>query len=99
MIYELAHIEIQPGTQEKFEAGVQEAAPLFQRAKGCHGMELHQTLEDPNAYLLVVQWETLEDHTVHFRGSEDFQAWRALVGGYFAKPPEVRHATTVAKPF
>ena len=68
MIYELAHIEIQPGTQEKFEAGVQAAAPLFQRAKGCHGMELRQVLEDPNTYLLVVQWETLEDHTVHFRG-------------------------------
>lgn len=99
MIYELAHIEIQPGTQEKFEAGVQAAAPLFQRAKGCHGMELRQVLEDPNTYLLVVQWETLEDHTVHFRGSEDFQAWRTLVGGYFAKLPEVRHATTVAKPF
>ena len=99
MIYELAHIEIRPGTQEKFEAGVQAAAPLFQRAKGCHGMELQQTLEDANTYLLVVQWETLEDHTVHFRGSEDFKAWRALVGEYFAKPPTVCHTTTVAKPF
>lgn len=99
MIYEIAQIEIRPGTQEAFEAGVQTAAPLFQRAKGCHGMQLQQTLEDANTYLLVVQWDTLEDHTVHFRGSEDFKAWRALVGEYFAKPPVVCHTTTVANPF
>ncbi len=99
MIYEIAQIEIKPGSEEQFEAGVHQAAPLFQRARGCHGMELQQSLENPQGYLLVVQWETLEDHTVHFRGSEDFQAWRKLVGDYFAKAPEVQHTSVIAKPF
>ena len=46
-------------------------------------------------YRLMAKWETLENHTVDFRGSEDFTAWRALVGQYFAAPPEVEHTETV----
>lgn len=43
----------------------------------------------------MVQWATLEDHTVDFRGSPDFAEWRALVGEFFASPPEVEHTETV----
>jgi hypothetical protein len=42
-----------------------------------------------------VKWGTLENHTVDFRSSEDFQAWRGLVGQYFAASPEVEHTQTV----
>ena len=48
---------------------------------------------------LVVGWTTLEDHTVHFRGSDDFQAWRGLVGEFFAAPPQVEHMNTVLSGF
>ena len=50
-------------------------------------------------YRLVVGWTTLEDHTVHFRGSEAFQSWRALVGEFFAAPPQVEHMNTVVTGF
>ena len=43
----------------------------------------------------MVKWETLESHTVDFRGSENFAEWRGLVGHYFAAPPEVEHTETV----
>jgi hypothetical protein len=43
----------------------------------------------------LVKWETLENHTVDFRGSENFAEWRALVGPYFASPPEVEHTNKV----
>ena len=43
----------------------------------------------------MAKWETLENHTVDFRGSEDFTAWRGLVGQYFALPPEVEHTQAV----
>ena len=43
----------------------------------------------------MVKWETLENHTVDFRGSENFAEWRGLVGQYFAAPPEVEHTETV----
>ena len=57
--------------------------------------ELHKSIEKPSRYRLMAKWETLENHTVDFRGSEDFTAWRGLVGQYFAAPPEVEHTETV----
>ena len=95
MITEIAQIEVKPGSEKDFEAGVTKAKPLFARAKGCRGMELHKSVEKPTRYRLFVKWETLENHTVDFRSSEDFQAWRGLVGQYFAAPPEVEHTQTV----
>ena len=95
MITEIAQIDVKPGTEKDFEAAVAKARPLFLRAKGGKGFELHKSIEKPQRYRLMAQWETLENHTVDFRGSEDFTAWRALVGQYFAAPPEVEHTETV----
>ena len=99
MIFEIAHIQIKPDTHDAFEAAVTQAVPLFQRARGCESMRLERSIENGDAYRLVVGWTTLEDHTVHFRGSEDFQAWRVLVGGYFASAPQVEHMNTVVTGF
>ena len=95
MITEIAQIDIKPGMEVEFETGVKNAAPVFQRAKGCHGLELQRSIEKPARYRLFVTWATVENHTVDFRGSDDFQTWRGLVGQYFAAPPEVEHTETV----
>src|ERR1700760_4757762 len=95
MITEIAQIDVKPGMESEFETGVKNAAPVFKRAKGCHGLELARSVEKPSRYRLFVKWETVENHTVDFRGSEDFQAWRGLVGQYFAAPPDVEHTQTV----
>lgn len=95
MITEIAQIDVKAGMEAEFEAGVAQAAPLFRRAQGCLHLELQRSIEKPNRYRLVVAWATLEDHTVAFRGSNDFQAWRALVGHCFEAPPEVEHTYRV----
>lgn len=99
MIHEIAEITIKPDTQAAFEAAVREAVPLFQRATGCLSMRIERTIERPTTYRLVIGWATLENHTVDFRGSDDFQAWRGLVGGFFAEPPKVEHTETVVTGF
>ena len=95
MILEIAQIAVKAGMEAEFEAGVAAAVPLFRRATGCISMELVRSVELPSRYRLLVGWERLENHTVDFRGSEDFQAWRGLVGQYFASAPEVEHTETV----
>lgn len=91
MITEMAEIVVKDGTAQHFEAAVASAAPLFKRAHGCRSMRLERGVEHPSTYLLVVEWETLEDHEIHFRQSVDFQEWRRLVGDYFSAPPKVVH--------
>ena len=99
MITEIAQIDVKPGMEKQFEAGVAKAAPLFKRANGCKGMALSRSHEKPQRYRLFVQWETLENHTVDFRNSADFQDWRKLVGDCFAEAPYVEHVTEVVKGF
>ena len=99
MVTEIAQIDVKPGLEAEFEAGVAKAAPLFQRAKGCRALELQRSVEKPSRYRLFVQWETLEDHTVAFRGSDDFQEWRRLVAHCFERPPEVEHTVEAVKGF
>lgn len=95
MILETAELAVRPGREEAFEAAVREAMPLFVGSPGCQGLSLHRVVETPGLYRLLVRWETLEDHTVGFRGSEAFQAWRALVTPHLAAPPAVSHSESV----
>src|ERR1700681_1230481 len=99
MITEIAQIDVKPGMEAEFETGVKNAAPVFQRAKGCHGLELQRSIEKPGRYRLVVKWATVENHTVDFRGSADFQALRKHVRHRFASAPEVEHVNQVFRGF
>jgi heme-degrading monooxygenase HmoA len=99
LILESAQIDVNPGMEAEFEAGVTKAAPIFRRAKGCMGMELKRSIEHPSRYLLFVKWETVENHTADFRNSADFQEWRKLVGHCFAQAPQVEHARQAVSGF
>jgi quinol monooxygenase YgiN len=99
MILEIAQIDVKAGLESQFETGVKNAAPIFKRAKGCHGMVLQRSIEKPSRFRLFVKWETVENHTVDFRGSADFQEWRKLVAHCFASPPEVEHVQQVIDGF
>jgi heme-degrading monooxygenase HmoA len=99
VIHEIAHIAVKPGLQAEFERGVEQAAQLLRRARGCRGLGLQRGIERPLHYGLVVAWDRVEDHTVHFRGSDGFQAWRGLVGHCFDALPVVEHVETALSPF
>jgi heme-degrading monooxygenase HmoA len=99
MILEIAQIDVKPGMEREFEAGVGKAVPIFKRAKGCKSVALQRSVEKPARYRLFVQWDTLENHTVDFRSSADFQEWRKLVGHCFAAPPDVEHVREVVHGF
>ena len=99
MFLEIAQIDVKPGLEAEFEAGVAKAAPLFKRAKGCKAMSLRRSVEKPGRYRLFVSWDTVDNHTVDFRGSADFQEWRKLVAHCFASAPEVEHVREAVKGF
>jgi heme-degrading monooxygenase HmoA len=91
MVLEHALIDIRPGTAQAFEAALSEARQVIAASPGFRSLRLQRGVETENRYLLLVEWETLDDHVVGFRGSDAFTAWRALIGPYFASPPEVVH--------
>ena len=91
MILELADIQILPGKQTEFDSAI------VSKAKGFRGYKIHKGIESPDRYVLMVFWDTLENHTVDFRGSELFTQWRGIVGPFFATPPKVEHFDLLSK--
>lgn len=98
MILEIADIRIQPGQQAAFEAALQQGVDsVIAQARGFRGYKVNKGIESPERYVLMIFWDTLEDHTEHFRGGPLFPQWRALVGPFFAAPPQVEHFTLLSK--
>ncbi len=98
MIIEHARLSITPGQEDAFEAAFAQAPAIFAQAEGSAGIELRRSVEDPHVYLLLANWATLEDHTVGFRESPLFAEWRALVGPFFAAPPDIEHFAVLPGP-
>ena len=98
MILEHADITIAPGQNAAFEEAIQRGiATVISQSKGFIDATVHKGIESPERYILMIYWETLEDHTVEFRGGALFAEWRAIVGPFFASPPQVEHFTLVVK--
>jgi heme-degrading monooxygenase HmoA len=98
MILELAELRIQPGQQAAFDAAiVRGVTEVISKAKGFCSYSVTKGIESPERYVLMIFWETLENHTIDFRQSPDFQQWRAIVGPFFATPPAVEHFTLLSK--
>ncbi len=98
MILEIADIRITPDKSAEFEAAVRAGVEtVIAQAKGFRGYKVNRGVESPDRYILMIYWETLEDHTVGFRQGPLFAQWRAFVGPFFAVPPMVEHFELVMK--
>lgn len=91
MIVESAILSIKCGEEKAFEAALKGALPLIQASKGFHKIEVRRCIEDGSRYLLLVWWETVEDHTIGFRGSERYQKWREALHRFYDGPLTVLH--------
>ena len=98
MILEIADIRIHPGQNVAFEEAIQRGlATVITQAKGAMRFSVNRGIESPERYVLQIEWDTLEDHTVGFRQSDAFNQWRAIVGPFFAGPPTVEHFSLVTQ--
>jgi heme-degrading monooxygenase HmoA len=96
MILEIAQLKIRPGQCVAFEAAFAKAAPIIAGMAGYIEHELQRCLEDDHRYALLVKWQKLEDHTVGFRQSPQYQQWRALLHHFYDPFPTVEHFASVA---
>ncbi len=91
MILEVAILDVRAGLADDFEGAFAQASPIISSMKGYQRHELRRCVEVANRYLLLVWWDTLEDHTVGFRGSPEYQQWKALLHHFYDPFPTVEH--------
>ena len=95
MVLEHALLEVRPGQQAAFEAAFDKARPLIAGMPGFRSLRLSRGIERDGTYLLLVEWDRLEDHTEGFRGSPEYQEWRRLLHGFYEPFPTVEHFADV----
>lgn len=91
MILEIASFKIKAGEAQAFETAFTQAAKVISSAKGYISHQMQRSVDAENHYVLLVQWQTRDDHMVGFRESPLFVEWRRLLGPSFASAPEVEH--------
>ncbi|PTU75524.1 antibiotic biosynthesis monooxygenase family protein [Pseudomonas mangrovi] len=95
MILEVASLQVRPGQESQFEAAFLQAQKIISGMPGFVSHQLQRCLERPDQYLLLVVWQSLEDHEVGFRGSAEYQQWKRLLHHFYEPFPEVLHYRTV----
>jgi len=95
MVTEIADIAVLPERQEGFADAVREGLGFVAQTPGFRGARLTRCVETPTRFVLLIEWDSVEAHTVAFRQSGNFARWRAVVGPFFDRPPHVEHVHEV----
>jgi len=91
MILEATLLQVKSGAEYEFEDTFKKASTIISSMPGYISHELHRCLEVKGKYLLLVHWNRLEDHTLGFRASPEYQEWRRLLHHFYEPFPTVEH--------
>ena len=91
MILELAILNIKTGLEKQFERDFDIAGKYISSIKGYKGHSLKKCIEEKTKYILLVNWETIEDHEIGFRKSKEYQEWKTLLHHFYEPFPIVEH--------
>ncbi|MBZ5199870.1 antibiotic biosynthesis monooxygenase [Planomicrobium chinense] len=91
MILEAAVLYVKPGMEKEYEEAFRQASAIISSMNGYLSHELQRCMEVTGKYLLLVEWERLEDHTVGFRQSPEYLEWKRLLHPFYEPFPVVEH--------
>jgi len=91
VITEHALLEVVSGREDEFVEAMERAKRLIVSSPGFVSLRVERGVERPGCFLLLVEWETLEDHTQGFRGSAAYEQWRAALHHFYDPFPVVEH--------
>lgn len=95
MILEVAVLGIKPGLSPEFETAFQTASTIISTMPGYVSHELQRCIGTENRYILLVRWQKLEDHTIGFQQSPQYQEWRSLLHHFYESFPVVEHYAAI----
>ena len=91
MVLEHALLDVISGLEVEFEEAFSRARDVISKSPGFISLKIVRGIERPSSYLLLVEWESLEDHTIGFRQSARYAEWRELLHHFYDPIPVVEH--------
>jgi heme-degrading monooxygenase HmoA len=98
MVVEIALLKAKPGAAELLREGLRAARPVIARAAGYRGSVFYQGIEEPESFILRVEWETVEAHMRDFREGPLLAEWRSHFYHLLDETPKVTHYEPIAGP-
>ena len=95
MILEVAILNIKPGQEDDFEKAFKKAQEIIIKMVGYQSHQLQHSIENKSRYILLVNWDSLENHEIGFRQSEEYKKWLELLHHFYDPFPSVEHFTSV----
>lgn len=97
MIVEVVRLVVREGLEAKFEEGIKAAFPFFDAAPGCYGMRVLRSIEEPDVYICLVEWESVSHHVDGFQKSEDYKKLFDLIASALNGGVEATHCDLVGQ--
>ena len=97
MFLEHALLDVIPGQEAEFEEAFSRAREIITQSPGFISLKISKGIERPSTFLLLVEWQTLEDHTIGFRESARYQQWREILHRFYEPFPVVEHFVEIQK--
>jgi quinol monooxygenase YgiN len=88
---EIIRYNISKENQSNFEQAYTSAAQYLRSSKYCLGYQLIHGKEEPNHYIVIIHWTSMEEHLNGFRKSPEFMPFFNLVKPFYNNIEEMKH--------
>jgi len=91
MITEVIRYKIPAGQAEGFEKAYQSSEPILRNSAHCLGYRLLRGVEEPENWILLLYWDSVEGHEQGFRKEKEFRDFFNLVKPFLNDIREMKH--------
>jgi len=98
MVVEYIRYTIDAARRRDFEAAYERARAALEASEHCLGYELTRATADPGAYVVRIEWDSIEGHITGFRQSPEFRTFFEAIGPYVHDIAEMRDYELVGQP-
>ncbi|NHB56804.1 antibiotic biosynthesis monooxygenase family protein [Acinetobacter shaoyimingii] len=91
MIIEHVYLNIKPEQSAAFETAFKHAKEVIYPMEGLNAVQLIKKVDDPHRYILMIFWDSIEDHQIGFRQSKAYPVWKSLLHHFYDPMPEVEY--------
>jgi quinol monooxygenase YgiN len=93
-IYEIANLSSKSGSGDEFARQLEKGSALIAADPTCHGVVTHRGIEDPDSFVLVIGWDSVDAHN-NFRDSESMARFVGYIEKLLGGAPAFAHYNVI----
>jgi len=91
MVIEYIRYQVPAARHEEFLGAYRSAGQELGASPHCIRYEISQGVEEPDNFIVRIEWDSVEGHEKGFRSSAEFGGFFAKVKPFFASIREMKH--------